>query len=31
VDESAAAKHPFAQEVIHAMTVRAQDGAVLDW
>jgi galactonate dehydratase len=31
VDESAAAKHPFAQEVIHATTVRAHDGAVLDW
>lgn len=31
VDESAAAKHPFQQEVIHAMSVRAHDGAVLDW
>jgi galactonate dehydratase len=31
VDETAAAKHPFQQEVIHAMTVRAHDGAVLDW
>jgi len=31
VDETAAARHPFEQEVIHAMTVRAHDGAVLDW
>lgn len=31
VDEEAARKHPFEQEVIHAMTVRAHDGAVLDW
>jgi galactonate dehydratase len=31
VNEAAAAKHPFQQEVIHAMTVRAHDGAVLDW
>jgi galactonate dehydratase len=31
VDEKAAAKHPFQQEVIHAATVRAHDGAVLDW
>ncbi len=31
VNETAAARHPFKQEVIHATTVRAQDGAVLDW
>lgn len=31
VDEAAAAKHPFAQEIIHATTVRAHDGAILDW
>jgi galactonate dehydratase len=31
VDESAAAKHPFRQEVIHSTTVRAHDGAILDW
>ena len=31
VDESAAARHPFKQEVIHSTTVRAHDGAILDW
>ena len=31
VNEAAAAKHPFRQEIIHAMTVRAADGAILDW
>jgi len=31
VNESAAAKHPFKQEVIHSTTVRAHDGAILDW
>jgi len=31
VDEKAAAQHPFQQEIIHATTVRAHDGAVLDW
>jgi galactonate dehydratase len=31
VDEKAAAKHPFQQEVMHATTVRAHDGAILDW
>ena len=31
VNEEAAARHPFQQEVIHPLTVRAQDGAVLDW
>lgn len=31
VDEAAAAKHPFEQEVIHSLGVRAHDGAILDW
>lgn len=31
VDEAAARKHPFQQEVIHATTIRAHDGAILDW
>ena len=31
VDEEAAKKYPFQQEVIHPLTVRAFDGAVLDW
>jgi len=31
VNETAAARHPFRQEIIHAMTVRAADGAILDW
>ncbi len=31
VNEEAAAKHPFQPEVIHPLTVRAHDGAVLDW
>jgi len=31
VDEAAAAKHPFRQEILHPTTVRAHDGAVLDW
>jgi galactonate dehydratase len=31
VDEAAAARHPFQQEVIHSNTVRAHDGAILDW
>jgi len=31
VDETAAARHPFQQEIIHALTIRAPDGAVLDW
>jgi galactonate dehydratase len=31
VDEEQARKHPFAQEVIHSTTIRAEDGAVLDW
>lgn len=31
LDEGAAAKHPFQQEVMHSMTVRAHDNAILDW
>lgn len=31
INEAAAAKHPFKQEVIHSVTVRARDGAILDW
>jgi galactonate dehydratase len=31
VDETAAAKHPFKQEVLHSTTVRAGDNAILDW
>jgi galactonate dehydratase len=31
VNEAAAAKHPFAQEVMHSTKVRAYDGAILDW
>jgi len=31
VNEAAAAKHPFAQEVLHSTSVRANDGAILDW
>jgi galactonate dehydratase len=31
IDEEAANKHPFKQEIIHATTVRAHDGAILDW
>jgi galactonate dehydratase len=31
VDEAAAAKHPFEQEIVHPTTVRAHDGAILDW
>jgi galactonate dehydratase len=31
VDEEAAMKHPFQQEVLHATTVRARDNAILDW
>ncbi|MEZ5399751.1 MAG: galactonate dehydratase [Bryobacteraceae bacterium] len=31
VEEAAARKHPFEQEAPHATTVRAHDGAVLDW
>jgi galactonate dehydratase len=31
IDEAAAAQHPFQQEVIHSLTARAHDGAILDW
>src|SRR6185369_11939731 len=31
VDEEAAARHPFRQEVMHSTTIRAHDNAVLDW
>ncbi|MBT3266564.1 galactonate dehydratase [Candidatus Poribacteria bacterium] len=31
VDEDEARKHPFKQEVMHSLTVRAADGAILDW
>jgi galactonate dehydratase len=31
VDEEQAKKHPFEQEVIHSTSVRAPDGAILDW
>jgi galactonate dehydratase len=31
VNETAAKQHPFKQEIIHANTVRARDGAILDW
>jgi galactonate dehydratase len=31
VNEAAAAKHPFQQEVIHALGTRAHDNAILDW
>ncbi len=31
VDEAAAARHPFQQEIIQSLGARAHDGAVLDW
>ncbi len=31
VDEDAARRHPFQQERMHSLTIRAPDGAVLDW
>jgi galactonate dehydratase len=31
VNEEAARKRPFKQEIIHSNTVRAHDGAILDW
>jgi galactonate dehydratase len=31
VDETAAARHQFVQEVIHSTTIRAHDNAILDW
>ncbi len=31
INEEAAKRHPFKQEVIHALNARAHDGAILDW
>lgn len=31
VNEAAAARHPFEQEVMHSLGARARDGAILDW
>ena len=31
VDEKAAARHPFEQETVHSLGIRAEDGSVLDW
>ncbi len=31
VNEKEAAKYPFRQEVMHSSTIRAADGAILDW
>jgi galactonate dehydratase len=31
VDETRAKEHPFAQEVMHSLTIRAADNAILDW
>ncbi len=31
VDEERAKKHPFKQEVIHPLGIRARDNAILDW
>lgn len=31
VNEKEALKHPFRQEVMHPTTIRAADGAILDW
>jgi galactonate dehydratase len=31
VNEGQAARHPFEEETIHSTTIRAADGAVLDW
>ena len=31
VDEARAREHPFQQEVMHPLTIRAADGAILDW
>ena len=31
VNETAAQRYPFKQEIIHANTIRAYDGAILDW
>jgi galactonate dehydratase len=31
VNEVEAARHPFQQELMHSTTIRAKDGAILDW
>lgn len=31
INEAAAARHPFKQEIIHSLHARAHDGAILDW
>lgn len=31
VNEKEAQKYPFKQEIIHSTTIRAEDGAILDW
>lgn len=31
VDEARAKEHPFQQEVMHSLTIRAADNAILDW
>jgi galactonate dehydratase len=31
VDETRAKEHPFEQEVMHSLTIRAADNAILDW
>ena len=31
VDEKEAAKYPFKQEIIHPLTIRAEDNSILDW
>lgn len=31
VDEVAAGKYPFQQEVIHSMGIRGHDNSILDW
>ena len=31
VDEERAKDHPFRQEVMHSLSIRAPDNAILDW
>jgi galactonate dehydratase len=31
VDEERAKEHPFQQEVMHSLSIRAPDNAILDW
>jgi galactonate dehydratase len=31
VDEARAREHPFQQEVMHSLTIRSADNAILDW